>query len=225
MSESTTDQISAIAAISDPQRRALFEFVGRSENPVSRGDAATALGLPRSTAAFHLDRLVDEGVLETDFRRLSGKTGPGSGRPSKLYRRAAGEISVSIPARRYELAGELLAAAVEEADRSGEAVREVLTTIAVQTGRKLGMEAGSLGAALEECGYEPRDDGAGGMVLTNCPFHRLAASHTDVICHANLGLLQGVVGGAADSAHTVEFVTPADGHCCVRITPRVAESA
>lgn len=220
MSESRTQQISAVAAISDPQRRALFEFVSRSENPVSREDAARALGVPRSTAAFHLDRLVDEGVLETEFRRLSGKTGPGSGRPSKLYRRAEGEISVSIPPRRYELAGELLAAAVEEADRTGSAVRDVLTTIATTTGRELGASAGSLDAALATCGYEPRDDGEGGLVLTNCPFHRLASSHTDVICHANLSLLSGVAEGAAEDARTVEFVPPTGEHCCVRIAAR-----
>lgn len=220
MSESRTQQISAVAAISDPQRRALFEFVSRSENPVSREDAARALGVPRSTAAFHLDRLVDEGVLETEFRRLSGKTGPGSGRPSKLYRRAEGEISVSIPPRRYELAGELLAAAVEEADRTGSAVRDVLTTIATTTGRELGASAGSLDAALATCGYEPRDDGEGGLVLTNCPFHRLASSHTDVICHANLSLLSGVAEGVAEDARTVEFVPPTGEHCCVRIAAR-----
>ncbi len=220
MSESRTGQISAVAAMSDPQRRALFEFVSRSENPVSREDAARALGVPRSTAAFHLDRLVDEGVLETEFRRLSGRTGPGAGRPSKLYRRAGGEISVSIPARQYELAGELLAAAVEEADRTGGAVREVLASIATRTGRELGASAESLDAALEACGYEPREDGEGGLVLTNCPFHRLATSHTDVICHANVALLSGVAEGAAEDARTVEFVPPTGEHCCVRVAAR-----
>jgi predicted ArsR family transcriptional regulator len=220
MSESRAGQISAVAAMSDPQRRTLFEFVSRSENPVSREDAARALGVPRSTAAFHLDRLVDEGVLETEFRRLSGRTGPGAGRPSKLYRRAGGEISVSIPARRYELAGELLAAAVEEADRTGGAVREALATVATKAGRELGASAGSLDAALESCGYEPCDDGAGGLVLTNCPFHRLATSHTEVICQANVALLSGVAEGAAEDARTVEFVPPTGEHCCVRIAAR-----
>jgi predicted ArsR family transcriptional regulator len=218
MNDRKTAQLSALAAISDPVRRSLFDFVNASTEPVSRNDAAAALGLPRSTAAFHLDRLVTEGVLETQFKRLSGKTGPGSGRPSKLYRPAPNELQVSFPERHYELAGELLASAVEEADRSGEGVREVLTRVAIQTGRELGTKAGSLEAALENTGYEPRDDGNGGMVLTNCPFHRLATSHTDVICHANLGLLQGVADGAADCEHDVLF-DPQAGHCCVRIIP------
>jgi len=222
MSTQRTKQISAISAISDPQRRALYEFVRRSGAPVSREDAAADAGIPRSTAAFHLDRLVDEGLLEAQFKRLGDKPGPGSGRPSKLYSPAPGEISVSLPSRHYELAGELLAAAVEESDRNGVPVRDALSQIAENTGRELGEQAGSLDAALESCGYEPQDDGAGGMVLTNCPFHRLATKHTEVICHANLGLLQGVADGAADTAHTVEFVPATDGRCCVRIAGQQA---
>ncbi|HMM83468.1 MAG TPA: transcriptional regulator [Terrimesophilobacter sp.] len=218
MDETRTDQLSAVAAISDPLRRALFEFVSRSTGAVSREDAARATGMARSTAAFHLDRLVDEGVLETEFKRLSGKSGPGAGRPSKLYRRAGGEIAVSFPVRRYDLAGDMLAAAVAESDRTGEPVRAVLATISAATGREIGASAGSLDAALESCGYEPRDDGAGGIVLANCPFHKLAANHTDVICSANVALLQGVAEGASETERTVEFVEPTNGCCCVRVT-------
>ncbi|MBX3077810.1 MAG: helix-turn-helix domain-containing protein [Cryobacterium sp.] len=218
MDESRTDQLSAVAAISDPLRRALFEFVSRSADAVSREDAARATGMARSTAAFHLDRLVDEGVLATEFKRLSGKSGPGAGRPSKLYRRAGGEITVSFPVRRYDLAGDMLAAAVAESDRTGEPVRAVLATISAATGREIGASAGSLDAALESCGYEPRNDGAGGIVLANCPFHKLATNHTDVICHANVALLQGVAEGASETERTVEFVEPANGCCCVRVT-------
>lgn len=223
MHESRTEQISAVAAISDPQRRALFEFVSRNGGLVGRDEAATALGMPRSTVAFHLDRLVDEGVLEVEFKRLSGKTGPGSGRPSKLYRRSGGEISVSIPPRRYDLAGNLLAAAIDESDRTGEPVRTVLATISSATGREIGAAAGSLDAALHSCGYEPSDDGAGGMVLTNCPFDKLAAKHSDIICSANVALLQGVADGASEIERTVEFVVPVGGRCCVRVTAPAAE--
>lgn len=218
MNESRTQQIAAVAAISDPQRLALFEFVSRGGGPVSRDAAAEALGIPRSTAAFHLDRLVEEGVLETEFKRLSGKTGPGSGRPSKLYRQAGGEISVSIPPRRYDLAGNLLAAAIDESDRTGEPVRTALATISAATGREIGAAAGSLDAALDSCGYEPRAESDGSMVLTNCPFDKLASKHSDVICQANVALLQGVAEGASETQRTVEFVPPVNGCCCVRVT-------
>lgn len=221
MYERQAAQLAALAAIGDPVRRSLFDFVNASTEAVSRNDAAAALGLPRSTAAFHLDRLVAKGMLETQFKRLGDKTGPGAGRPSKLYRPALEELQVSFPERHYELAGELLASAIEEADRSGEAVREVLTRVATRTGRELGAKAGSLEVALEDTGYEPRDDGNGGMVLTNCPFHRLATSHTDVICLANLGLLQGVADGADDCEHDI-LLEPRAGHCCVRIARAAA---
>ncbi len=218
MDESRTEQIAAVAAISDPQRRALFDFISRGTGPVSRDDAAEALGIPRSTAAFHLDRLVNDGVLEIEFKRLSGKTGPGAGRPSKLYRRAGGEISISIPPRRYELAGSLLAAAITESDRTGAPVREVLTAVSANAGRELGAAAGSLDAILDACGYEPRDDGTGGTVLGNCPFDKLAVEHAEIICQANVALLQGVAEGASETDRTVEFTPPANGCCCVRVT-------
>ncbi|MET1019993.1 MAG: helix-turn-helix domain-containing protein, partial [Microterricola sp.] len=104
--------IGAISALDDPARRALYELITGSAESIGRDAAATALGLSRSTTAFHLDRLADAGLLSVEFRRISGKTGPGSGRPAKLYRRAPGELSVSLPARHYDLAGELMAEAI-----------------------------------------------------------------------------------------------------------------
>src|SRR5947209_1403345 len=105
----------AVGAAADPTTRSLFDLVSRSATALGRDAAAAALGIPRATAAFHLDRLVEAGLLTTEFRRLSGRTGPGAGRPAKLYRRAELEVSVSLPERRYDLAGELLSTAIEEA--------------------------------------------------------------------------------------------------------------
>jgi predicted ArsR family transcriptional regulator len=210
-------QIAAIAANDDPQRAALYDHVSRSAHPVGRDDAAQQLGLPRSTAAFHLDRLVEQGLLVTEYRRLSGRTGPGSGRPAKLYRRAPGDVQVSIPPRQYELAGELLATAIDTSERNEIPVREALTSVATETGRRLGTAAGSLNAALEEGGYQPRADETGGIALANCPFHRLASGHTELVCHANAALLRGIAEGAGADPETVEAVTPLDDGCCVRI--------
>ena len=128
----------AITALGDVTRRALYDLVAASAAAVSRDEAADALGLARGTAAFHLDRLVASGALDVEYRRLSGRTGPGSGRPAKLYRRAAAELSFSLPPRSYDLAGELLATAIERADRSGEAVRHALDHVAEEAGRELG---------------------------------------------------------------------------------------
>ena len=214
--ESQSDDISAIASLGDPLRRSLFDLVSQSATPVGRDEAAEALGVPRGTAAFHLERLARCGLLETEFQRRTGRTGPGAGRPAKLYRRAADEIVVSVPARHYALAGELLISAIERSDRAGESARESLNRVSVERGRALGMNAGSLDAVLQSTGYEPQDDGDGGLLLHNCPFHELTKKHTESICAANLALLTGVADGAGERELEVQFA-PRDGYCCVRI--------
>src|SRR5215204_7026372 len=95
-------QVSAVAALSEPTRRRLYDHVAGQPHPVSRDEAAAAVAVPRATAAFHLDRLVDDGLLEVHFERRSGRTGPGAGRPSKLYRRSDSAVEVSFPERHYD---------------------------------------------------------------------------------------------------------------------------
>jgi len=213
------ESLNAITALGDSTRRALYDLVVASATPVSRDEAADAVGIARGTAAFHLDRLVASGALDVEYRRLSGRTGPGSGRPAKLYRRAAAELSVSLPPRAYDLAGELLATAIERSDRSGEAVRDVLDRVAEDAGRELGGGGRTLEQALTDVGYEPRDDGAGGLALVNCPFHRLAASHTDVICATNVCLIRGIATATGERERDVVFAPDAET-CCVRIVRR-----
>jgi predicted ArsR family transcriptional regulator len=209
------DRVATVSALDDPVRLALLDLVGRSESALSRDQAAQALGVTRRTAAFHLDRLAQEGLLAVEFRRLTGRTGPGAGRPSKLYRRTAQEVTVTIPERHYDLAGELLAAAVEESARSGEPARDALMRLAADAGRDLGTQAGTLDDVLRDTGYEPRPDGQGGTLLGNCPFHRLAQRHTDTVCHLNLELLRGAAD-AVNEQHTV-VLDPGPGRCCVHI--------
>ena len=214
--QSQSDDVFAIASLNDPLRRSLFDLVSQSATPVGRDEAAETLGVPRGTVAFHLERLAQCGLLETEFQRRTGRTGPGAGRPAKLYRRAANEIMVSLPDRHYALAAELLSSAIEQSDRTGEPARELLPRVSMEHGRALGRSAGSLDAVLQSTGYEPQDDGDGGLLLHNCPFHRLAKGHTETICQANLALLFGAADGAGEREREVHFA-PRDGYCCVRI--------
>jgi predicted ArsR family transcriptional regulator len=212
-------QVSAVAALAEPTRRRLYEHVAGQPGPVSRDEAAAAVAVPRATAAFHLDRLVDDGLLEVHFERRTGRTGPGAGRPSKLYRRADCTVEVSFPERHYDLAGDLLAAAMAEAEESGESPRAALARLAYERGKHLGKEAdggdtGVLGV-LEAHGFEPRtEDGA--VTLANCPFHALAREHTELVCGMNLRLLQGVLDGVP-SADLEARLQPSPGRCCVRL--------
>ncbi|HEX2177691.1 MAG TPA: helix-turn-helix domain-containing protein [Nocardioidaceae bacterium] len=223
MPESTDPQVAAVAALDEPTRRRLYDHVVRQRDPVSRDDAAEAVAVPRSTAAFHLDRLADEGLLDVVYERRSGRSGPGAGRPSKLYCRSGREVAVTLPGRRYDLAGELLAAALDEADRSGASPRAVLERRARETGRRIASDARSTRPrrgprqaaldALEAYGYEPRAE-SDGVVLVNCPFHALAEQHTALVCGMNLHLLQGVVDELGDS-RLLPRLDPEPGRCCV----------
>jgi predicted ArsR family transcriptional regulator len=214
----TPNRADAIAALVDPQRRDLYRLATQRE--VTRHDAAEALGIPRSTAALNLDRLADAGLLTVSYVRRSGRTGPGAGRPAKLYRAAATELAATIPERHYELVGDLLAAAAERADETGIPVRDALAVESFAAGAAIGADAGRLEDALAVCGYAPHAPHAGGeasadLVLENCPFHVLANRHTALICGANLELVRGLAAATGDERTPV--LAPAAGRCCVEI--------
>lgn len=225
--EDPDDVLAAVAALGDPLRRRLYRFVGAQDHAVSRDEVAEGAGVSRSAAAFHLDRLVDEGLLQTEFRRLTGRQGPGAGRPAKLYRRAAGEIAVSLPARRYQLAAGLLAAAVSEAAASGAAVEATLDRLAREEGTRIGkavaplagrrasaaVRARRIADALAAEGYEPRA-GAGEVTLSNCPFSALVSDYPELTCQMNLALMEGF-SQALPGAGVTARLRPAEGRCCV----------
>jgi len=219
MDEERTAKVSAVAALAEPTRRRLYEHVVGQGAPVSRDEAAAATDVPRATVAFHLDKLVDEGLLDVVFERRTGRSGPGAGRPSKLYRRAECDVSVSLPERRYDLAGRLLAGAMEEAQSSGVSPREALARRAFDRGRELGREvadADDVLKVLEEQGFEPRvEDGV--ITLANCPFHALAREHTALVCGMNLHLITALLDelGRRDVQTALD---PAPQQCCVTLT-------
>jgi predicted ArsR family transcriptional regulator len=213
-----SDRVSAVGALDDPARRALLDLVTARGAAVSRDEAAQALGLSRRATAFHLDRLAEAGLLTVEFRRLTGRTGPGAGRPAKLYRRIDDEVVVSVPERHYDLAGELLAGAVEDSASGGEPARDALLRRAREAGRELGRQAGTLEDVVRDHGYVPRSGADGATVLANCPFHRLARRHTDVVCHLNLELLRGAAEATGDPRPVV--LAPAPDRCCVAILRR-----
>lgn len=213
------DPISSVAALDEPTRRLLYEYVVGARGPVGRDEASAAVGVTRPTAAFHLDRLADEGLLDVVHERLSGRTGPGAGRPSKLYLRSPRQVEVSLPQRRYELAGDLLAAAIEDAERAGRPIRDAVASRARHVGREMGQTAapGDPLPVLAAHGFEPRfEDGA--LTLGNCPFHNLARQHTELVCAMNVHLLSGLLDGLGCAAYTATL-SPSPGHCCVVLAP------
>ena len=218
-------RVTTLGALADPVRRALYRFVSDQDEPVSREQAAEGVEVPRHTAKFHLDRLVDEGLLVTEFRRLTGRTGPGAGRPAKLYRRSAREVSVSLPHRRYDLAAEVLADAIERSldgtpiDEAIVAAADAAAGLAVDTApdrHRRGGELDRVAVTLAPFGFEPKIDDH--LVLANCPFDRLAADHRELVCGMNLAFVGAVVDRLGCTGVRAEQDPAGDG-CCVRVVP------
>jgi predicted ArsR family transcriptional regulator len=222
--------IAALALLDEPVRRALYEWVAGSGRAVSRDEAAAGVGIARALAAFHLDRLAREGLLDVEYRRLTGRTGPGAGRPAKLYRRGSREVAVSLPDRRYELPAELFATAIERMtgptppaplqDAAREAGTEVGTAARERAGRHPGRRRlrEALLSTLDERGYEPRELPGGEIRFANCPFHSLVDDHRDLVCGMNVALAEGILSGlGVDDANAK--LDPQPGMCCVAITP------
>jgi predicted ArsR family transcriptional regulator len=208
------EDIEAIAVLQDPVRRQLYDYVAAQDHEVSRNEAAEGAGIQRTLAAFHLDKLVDAGLLETESRRLSGRSGPGAGRPAKLYRRSGVERRFSVPARDYGVAADLLAEVAESARLDVE-----LQAAARRKGRAARAAAGpidGLAAAkdlLTARGYEPRLAADGTVLrMANCPFHALSEQHPALVCGMNLALLEGLMEGA-DGLRVGMDARP--GLCCV----------
>ena len=217
--------LASLSCLDDRVRGRLYAFVSGRTEPVGRDEAAAAVGIGRALAVYHLDKLVESGLLTASYRRPPGRTGPGAGRPAKVYARSGGEFMVAVPPREYELAARLLVQAVA-ADCSGR-TRAVLQDTARQLGADLGRRhladgahgdglRPALDSALSEYGFEPWRDDGGTVRMRNCPFRRLAELQPTVVCHMNLALIQGLVTGlGADGLNPM--LDPEQEHCCVAI--------
>lgn len=224
------EQIGSLSALDEPLRRKLYLYVVGRAREVSRDEAARAARISRALAAFHLDRLVKAGLLEATFQRLSARSGPGAGRPSKLYRRAATRFEISLPQQRYELAAHVLAQAL--AGAPSEEARARLRMAAHDWGRRLAqdpsMRAGRglplhrASRALEACGFEPRRMPDGEVVLGNCPFDSLRTDCRELTCGMNLALIEGLVSGL-ELQGVYARPAPREGLCCVALRVRPEE--
>jgi predicted ArsR family transcriptional regulator len=217
------NEIHAIGVLHDPRRRALYTYVSRQRRDVSRDEAARALSISRGLAAFHLDRLAEAGLLEASYRRLTGRRGPGAGRPSKLYRRSTRQVTVNLPPRRYELLAQLFAGPLDEARgaRAGTQLVEAAYKFghALGTARPRPRRSGSfrtLTHVLRDLGTEPYEDGEV-VRLSNCPFDSVASSHPELVCGTNLSLIDGVIKGLGVNRVTARL-DPQPGRCCVALT-------
>jgi predicted ArsR family transcriptional regulator len=218
-----SDAVDVVALLGEPVRRRLYDYVGTQTDAVSREQAATAVGIKRPLAAFHLDKLAEEGLLEVEFRRLSERKGPGAGRPAKLYKRSSREVNVSLPHREYELAARVFAEALT-ADKSTAPVRDAARALgkemADQVKERAGRHRGTKNLTrtaeevLQSYGFEPFHDDDGNIRLRNCPFHQLSRTYTDLVCGMNLDIMQAMVEELGLERLEARL-EPEPGMCCV----------
>lgn len=225
------EALEAIGALADEVRRGLYRFVRRQERPVTRAEAARALRISIKLASFHLDKLVERGLLYADSEAPRG-IHRRVGRAPKWYRPSDLQVSLSLPERRYDLLGEILVDALTQADPQ-EPSTDTATKVAHEHGERLGArtrEARRLGrpgpertlAVAEELldrhGFEPATDHVGGLVLRNCPFSVLARRAPELVCSLNAAFIDGLLRGMGNTTVAAELA-PQEGLCCVRLTP------
>jgi predicted ArsR family transcriptional regulator len=218
----------AVAALADPSRQALYAMVSDATEAVTREQAAAGLGISRKLAAFHLDKLVQAGLLVADYHPAARTHA--LGRTPKAYRRAPSQVQISIPQREPVALAALLLDAVDTA-RPGEPARDAACRTAEEAGRRLGaaaratVRAGRLGsertlslaeAALRERGYQPLRESPTCVRLRNCPFEPLAAHATELVCDINLHLISGLLDGLQPRVATA-VLAPEPDQCCVEL--------
>jgi predicted ArsR family transcriptional regulator len=213
------ETIVQLCVLDDPARWAAYLAVRTAGRPLTRAEVADEVGISVRLATFHLEKLLSEGFLEATYE--SDGRSVGVGHPAKRYRPTGLELEVSIPPRRYDLAAEILAEALE-AD-SPDPPLESLADVAAEYGRQVGRRtrAGNGGSrlltALRNIGYEPATSGDD-VVLRNCPFRHVSQARHEIICPMNLAFVGGVLAGTKSrSLHAVP--SPSTGRCCVVVTP------
>lgn len=222
--------VAAVAALHDASRRRLYEFIRRQRRSVTREDAANALGISRKLAAFHLDKLVEVGLLRTGVAAGVGRRAVG--RRPKVYEPSGIDIAVTVPDRRPGLLAEILLDAVLDAEEIP--ARSAAIRVARERGMRIGsaerdqLRPGRLGTEralslaevlLQRYGFEPSREAPTAVRLRNCPFHPIVQRSPALVCAINHAFVTGLLEGL--QAHGAEVVlSPRPGECCVELLPR-----
>ena len=217
----------ALQLLAEPTRRALFQACRRAAGPLTREELATAVGISRRLAAFHLDLLADAELLSVDYARPAGRTGPGAGRPAKRYTATDVDLEVSVPPRRYDVAARVMARGLATATERGTDALETTFAVAHDEGERIGRLRRTPGrksaratadAAVEvltDLGYEPHHESDKCVQLCNCPFDSVVDVATDVVCGLNQHFVSGVLDGLGGHRTVQAELDPAPDRCCV----------
>ena len=228
---SSDPAVTALHLLAEPTRRRVYDAVRAADEPQTRESVAEATGINRRLAAFHLDLLADGGLLDVDFARPPGRSGPGAGRPAKRYRPAEVDIELRVPARRYDLAARILARAVTESGPGTDPQQQALH-IARDEGEQIGRlrrPGGRLSAAttldtaeqvLGDLGYEPSRSDDRCVRLRNCPFRSVVDVAPGLVCGVNDELVSGMLDGLGGHRSVTAALDGTAPDCCVTVARR-----
>jgi predicted ArsR family transcriptional regulator len=228
---SSDPALAALHLLAETTKLRIYDAVRAADGPQTRDAVAVATGVNRRLAAFHLDLLADGGLLEVDYARPAGRSGPGAGRPAKRYRPAPVDIELRVPARRYDLAARILARAVAES-AGGDDAREHAMRAAREEGEQIGRlrrpaarlsSAATLDTAanvLGDLGYEPARSDDRCVRLRNCPFRSVVDVAPALVCGVNDELVSGVLAGLGGHRSVTAALDGVPPDCCVTVTRR-----
>lgn len=196
----------APAAALGESRSRVLDLLRAADAPVGVQEIAERAGLHPNTARFHLDGLVEAGMVER-YSESSGQIG----RPRTVYR--ARPAAAATGQRSYRLLAEMLTTLIAEHVSQPESAATEAGRVwgGYLTERPAPFERVDAQAAVErlvgvlsEIGFDPAAETAvphgGGdgthlrVRLRHCPFREVAERHRDVVCALHLGLMQGALG-------------------------------
>ena len=206
--------------LASTSRIAVLELLRLSAGPLGIAEISQRIGLHQNTVRFHLALLVDSGYV---VRRSEAPNGPG--RPRVIYEATAapeGEGSYRLLAE--VLAQHLAASSERPVEDAVEAGRDWAGSVRRRQSGREGPEAATVHPVAEDVaitevvrmlgdiGFAPELSANGRSIyLHRCPFRALAESHSDVVCGAHLGMIQGALaelGAPVSAIRLLPFVEP-----------------
>lgn len=203
----TEQEIERLAgALGDPTRRRVFFAVREASVPQTKDDVAERVGIDRRLAGFHLDKLVEQGFLDADFRKRE-KGGPGAGRPPKVYSLAATEAAVTLPERHYDVLAQLLLEAMsspgdpdDQLERVGFAFGQSLARDQIESGESVFTPTQAIAEVvriLTRFGFAAQTEDPGAATPTimacSCPFEEMAFHDPVRVCGLDRSIWKGVL--------------------------------
>ena len=201
--------LGAVGSLTDPTRRRLYVFVTRSNEPVGRDEAADALGIPRETAAYHLDRLP---------RRVSSMSSSFDAVVERLPEQGARRSSTRGPSviTRCHCPAPVRARCPHSPRGGFVGIDQAKGPCRGSAPDRHRVGGGGLDQALRDTGYDPVME-EGEIRFRNCPFHALKTQDQRTVCNLNLGLVEGMLEGSDDGRSA--YLEPSETYCCVRVRP------